>query len=55
MKRGVEVIGFLLQVIKGRIKSRAISKSNIRNRIAIRKNRNEKGRRGDFIGSNPHS
>jgi len=51
----VEIVGFLLQVIRGSIRSRAISKSNIRNRIAIRKNRNEKGRRGDFIGSNPHS
>lgn len=36
-------------------KSRAISRSNIRNSMAIRKNRKEKGRRADFIGSNPHS
>ena len=34
---------------------RAISRSNIRNNIAIRKNRKENGRRADFIGSNPHS
>lgn len=39
----------------GRISSNAISRSNMRNRIATRKNRNENGRRGDFIGSKPHS
>ena len=41
---------------EGRIgNKRAISKSKIRKRIATRKNRKEKGRRADFIGSNPHS
>jgi len=35
--------------------SRAISRSKIRNRIAIRKKRKENGNRADFIGSNPHS
>ena len=39
----------------GRGKSRAISRSNKRNRIATRKNRKENGRRADFRGSNPHS
>lgn len=34
---------------------RAISKSKIKNRMAIKKKRNEKGRRADFIGSKPHS
>lgn len=36
-------------------KSRAISRSKIRNRIAIRKNRKEKGSRAELMGSNPHS
>lgn len=35
--------------------SSAISKSNIKNSMATRKNRKEKGRRADFIGSKPHS
>lgn len=39
----------------GRGIRRAISRSNKRNSMAIRKNRKEKGRRGDFIGSKPHS
>lgn len=39
----------------GRTRSRAISKSNIRNKIATKKNRKEKGRRGELIGSKPHS
>lgn len=33
----------------------AISKSNIKNSMATKKNRKENGRRADFIGSNPHS
>lgn len=39
----------------GRGRRRAISKSNRRNVIAIRKNFIENGRRADPIGSNPHS
>ncbi len=35
--------------------NKAISKSNMRNKIATKKNRNEKGSRGELIGSNPHS
>lgn len=34
---------------------RAISTSKIKKIIAIKKNRNEKGNREEFIGSNPHS
>ena len=34
---------------------RAISKSKIKNNIAMRKNRKENGSRAEFIGSNPHS
>jgi len=48
-------MGALEVIVTGRIKSRAISKSNIRNKMATRKNRKEKGRREDLIGSNPHS
>lgn len=40
---------------KGRGSKSAISRSNIKNKIATRKNRKEKGRRLDFIGSKPHS
>lgn len=36
-------------------KRRAISKSNMRNSMATKKNRNENGRRAELIGSNPHS
>lgn len=36
-------------------KSRAISRSNRRKRMATRKNRIEKGRRAEPSGSNPHS
>jgi len=39
----------------GRGNNIAISKSKRINKIATRKNRKEKGRREDFIGSNPHS
>lgn len=39
----------------GRGRSRAISRSNSRNRMATRKKRNEKGRRAVPRGSNPHS
>lgn len=40
-------------IIIGKIK--AISTSKIKKIIVIRKNRIEKGRREEFIGSNPHS
>lgn len=40
-------------IIIGRIK--AISTSKIKKIIVIKKNRIEKGRREEFIGSNPHS
>jgi len=40
---------------KGRGSRRAISRSNIRNNMATRKNRKENGRRLDFMGSKPHS
>jgi hypothetical protein len=47
----------ILEVLKiitvGKI--RAISTSKIRKIMAIKKNRIEKGRRAEFIGSNPHS
>lgn len=36
-------------------KSRVISTSKIKKITAIRKNRNEKGRRAEPLGSNPHS
>ena len=39
----------------GRGKRRAISRSNKRKRMAIRKKRSEKGSRADPKGSNPHS
>lgn len=39
----------------GKGKSRAISRSKRRKRIATRKNRKENGIRADFNGSNPHS
>lgn len=40
---------------QGRGSSRAISRSNRRKRMAIKKNRREKGRRALPSGSNPHS
>lgn len=40
-------------MIVGRIS--AISTSKIKKIMAIKKNRKEKGRRAEFIGSNPHS
>ncbi len=36
-------------------RSNAISTSKIKKITAIRKNRNEKGNRAEFLGSNPHS
>ena len=43
---------FIIRAI-GRM--RAISTSKIKKIIAIKKNRIEKGRRADLLGSNPHS
>lgn len=43
----------LITIIIGN--KRAISTSKIKKIIAIKKNRNEKGNREEFIGSNPHS
>lgn len=48
-------IGLINIIVNGKARRRAISKSKIKNSIAIKKNRKEKGRRGDLIGSNPHS
>ena len=42
-------------MVIGMGKSRAISTSKIMKIIAIRKNRDEKWSRAEFIGSNPHS
>lgn len=49
------VVGCSSWFPQGRGRRRAISRSNRRNRIATRKNRSEKGRRADPMGSNPHS
>lgn len=49
------VVGDWSWIAHGRGSSRAISRSNKRNRIATRKNRIEKGSRADPRGSNPHS
>lgn len=53
----VEVHQIKLEVWKIPIvgKIRAISTSKIKKIIAIKKNRKEKGKRAEFIGSNPHS
>jgi len=50
LKRGAIVV-----IENGRTRSKAISRSNIKNKIATRKNRKENGRRGEFMGSKPHS
>lgn len=42
-------------IAHGSGRSRAISRSNSRNRMATRKNRIENGSRADPSGSNPHS
>ena len=47
------VIGDFVEGMVGN--RRAISKSKIRNNMAMRKNRKENGSRAEFIGSNPHS
>ena len=49
------VVGDWSWVAHGRGRSRAISRSNRRNRMATRKNRIENGSRADPRGSKPHS
>lgn len=49
------VVGVCSWTAHGSGRSRAISRSNSRNRIATRKNRIENGSRADPSGSNPHS
>lgn len=49
------VMGDCNWMAHGRGSSRAISRSNKRNRIATRKNRIENGSRAEPRGSNPHS
>lgn len=51
----VHVIILLIFIVMIIGKIIAISISKIRNRIAIKKNCNEKGKRDDDKGSNPHS
>lgn len=52
---GIKVEGAVISLAAGKGKSSAISRSNSRNKMATRKNRNENGNRADFSGSNPHS
>lgn len=49
------VVGDCSWVAQGSGRSRAISRSNRRKRMATRKKRIEKGSRADPSGSNPHS
>lgn len=49
------VVGDSSWMAHGSGRSRAISRSNKRNRMATRKNRIENGSRADPRGSNPHS
>lgn len=51
----VIILRFIVWNAQGRGRSSAISKSNKRNVIAIRKNFMVKGRRVISVGSNPHS
>lgn len=55
MEVNIHVIIFekLIIITIGKIK--AISTSKIKKIIAIKKNRNENGKRDDLFGSNPHS
>lgn len=53
--RKIEVEGVFNWFAHGVGRSSAISKSNRRNRIAIRKKRIENGRRAEPSGSKPHS
>lgn len=52
---GKRIDGLVVAFAAGSGNSRAISKSNNKNKIATRKNRNENGSRAEFNGSNPHS
>lgn len=52
---GIKVEGGVISLAAGKGKSSAISRSNSKNKMATRKNRNEKGNRADFSGSKPHS
>lgn len=49
------LVGVPVFIAHGSGSNRAISKSNSRNKIAIRKNRIENGSRALLHGSNPHS
>lgn len=49
------VKGFIKNIAKGNMSKMAISRSKIRNKIAIKKNRKEKGRREELMGAKPHS
>ena len=51
----IVVVGEFNCAAQGEGRRRAISRSNKRNRIAIRKNRMENGNRAEPSGSNPHS
>lgn len=51
----IEVVGGVKLITHGRGRRSAISRSNNKNRIATRKNREEKGSRAVPWGSNPHS
>lgn len=51
----VHVMVFVILKILASGSRRVISTSKIRNTIAIRKKRSEKGSRADPLGSNPHS
>lgn len=55
MKIMFHIIKFDLLIFSIRGKIKVISTSKIKKIIVIKKNRNEKGKRGDLIGSNPHS
>ena len=46
---------FVMLIMEARGKRRVISTSKIKKITAIKKNRNEKGRRALPLGSNPHS
>jgi len=51
----IQVLIFLRLIIEARGRRRVISTSKMRKITAIKKNRREKGRRADPLGSNPHS
>lgn len=49
----ISILELLMTIIIGKI--RAISTSKIKKIMVIKKNRNEKGKREEDFGSNPHS